>query len=121
MLTHGEPRTAAVSDAVAIEVDVAQYTANEGPCLDAARTSRMVRVDQLGAEERFCSFAPRAQDLGIQTVLSVPATVTGHLIGTVNLYATSAFAPAAETAAAAIATQVTAAVGNRPADQGAEA
>ena len=81
VLTHGEPRTAAVSDAVAIEVDVAQYTANEGPCLDAARTSRVVRVDQLGAEERFCRFGPRAQDLGIQAVLSVPATVAATSSG----------------------------------------
>ena len=115
VLAHGEPRTAAVSDAVAIEVDVAQYTANEGPCLDAARTWRVVRVDLLGDEERFGRFGPRAQQLGIQAVLSVPVTVAADLIGTVNLYATSAFAPTAEAAAAAIATQVTAAVGHQPA------
>ena len=109
-----------VSDAVAIEVDVAQYTVR-GPCLDAARTSRVVRVDQLGDGERFGRFGPRAQQLGIQAVLSVPVTVAAHLIGTVNLYATSAFTPTAEAAATTIATQVTAAVGNRPPAQGAEA
>jgi hypothetical protein len=36
VLAHGPPRTVTVSDAVAIEVDVAQYLLNEGPCLEAA-------------------------------------------------------------------------------------
>ena len=65
VLTHGEPRTAAVSDAVAIEVDVAQYTANEGPCLDAARTSRVVRrrsARRRGALRSFRAPSPTVGD-----------------------------------------------------------
>jgi anti-anti-sigma factor len=121
VVTRGEPRTVAVSDTVAIEVDVAQYTAKEGPCLDAARTSQLVRVDLQGDGARFGRFGPRAQQLGIQAVLSVPVTVAAQLIGTVNLYATSAFAPTTEATATAIATRVTAAVGHQPASPGAEA
>jgi hypothetical protein len=97
---------------VAVQIDVAQYHLNEGPCLEAARTSQTVRVDLRRHDQPFTRFAPRARQGGIQAVLSVPVIIEAHLIGTVNLYSASAFDPTAEAAAATIANQAAAASGN---------
>ena len=108
LLAHAEPRTVAVSNAVAIQIDVAQYNVNEGPCLEAARTSETVRVDLLGPDQPFTRFAPLARRGGIRAVLSVPLITQTHTIGTLNLYFASAFDPTAEAAAATIANQAAA-------------
>lgn len=103
LLAHGQPRTAAVTNEVAVQVDVAQYRVNEGPCLWAARTSQTVRVNLLGDDHRFTRFAPLAHRVGIQAVLSVPVITDAHIAGTLNLYfpSPSAFELPAETVATA--------------------
>lgn len=96
---NGELRTAAVSGSLAIDVDAAQYTVNEGPCLDAARDCERIRVDTLTADERFTHFAPLALEVGIQAVLAIPITVGSGSLGSLNVYSTTAFGASAEEAA----------------------
>ena len=60
LVAQGTSRTAATSSHVAIEVDVAQYVLDEGPCLDAVGLGRRVRVDFLDADEEYEHFAARA-------------------------------------------------------------
>jgi hypothetical protein len=91
LLAHGIPRTAVVSDAVAVEADVAQYTSGEGPCLYAARTIQEVHVERLGDDSRFTHFAHLADHLGIYSALSSPVVVGSNVVGTVNLYSNSRF------------------------------
>ena len=87
LLAHGDAaRTAAVSNALAIEVDVVQYTLDEGPCLQAARISQPVRAD-LGRDDKpFIRFAPLARQRGIHGVLSIPLRDDSRTFGTLNLY-----------------------------------
>lgn len=48
--THsGQPETVACTDERALDVDIDQYRADEGPCLESARTRQVVRVRVEGA------------------------------------------------------------------------
>ena len=84
VVLEGRATTAAISDRVALEVDLMQYRADEGPCLDAL-AGRVVRLDvvESSAYERF---APGALDAGVVDILSIPCVADGRVIGTVNVY-----------------------------------
>ena len=77
--------TVAISEHVALELDIVQYDADEGPCLAALDGDR-IRVDILDADERFQHFALGAADHQVNSVLSVPITHDGDVVGTLNFY-----------------------------------
>jgi GAF domain-containing protein len=114
LVLDGEPITSAVSDRLAVEVDLVQYRTGEGPCLEAMRTTNVIRVDVVERDRRFTRFAPGALDLEINSVLSIPLTMDGRTVGGLNLYSRDADAfdagteaavrPIADFAAEAIAT-----------------
>ena len=65
------------------ELDELQYTTGEGPCLDAARGSLPVVVEDMRGShaQRWPSFAAVAARRGIGAVLCLPVTVAGFPIG----------------------------------------
>jgi GAF domain-containing protein len=83
----GSPTTNAASDAVVERADALQYDLDEGPCLDAMRELRLVRVDDLSREPRWPAWTPRARDLGIAALVSVPLQLRGDLAGALKVYA----------------------------------
>jgi GAF domain-containing protein len=85
MLVEGEPSTVAVTDRVALELDVVQYEAGDGPCV-AALGGEVIRIGFLAADERFPHFAHGAADRRVQSVLSTPAIDHGQVVGSLNLY-----------------------------------
>jgi hypothetical protein len=88
----GEPFTAAMTDRMALEVDLLQYRFQEGPCLDAVvGEGRVVRVD-LVSDPRYERLAPGALDAGIADVLSLPLRLDGDgsVIGSLNTYSRTA-------------------------------
>jgi GAF domain-containing protein len=85
MLIDGKPTTTAVSDHVALELDLVQYEEDEGPCI-AALAGSPIRVGFLQADERFPHFAVGAADQRINSVLSIPIRYEGEVIGTMNIY-----------------------------------
>lgn len=99
--------TAASSDDLAARADEIQYGADEGPCLDALRRSRIVEVTDLREDDRWCRYREHALQLGIASSLSLPVAVDGETVGALNLYATSpaAFTEAARRHAVAFTTQ----------------
>lgn len=112
LLAEGASRTAASSSHIAIEVDVAQYVTFEGPCLDAAATGQRVRVDVLDADERFKHFAVLALEADVQTTFSMPITIRGCPVGSLNLYSTQprAFGDGTSTVAEVLAAQAATAI-----------
>src|SRR3954471_15771425 len=60
LLNDGEPTTVAVTDEHAMEIDKAQYRAEEGPCLHAAATGEMVRITVSELDGRWPAFAAAA-------------------------------------------------------------
>jgi GAF domain-containing protein len=86
LFTKNRVYTDAASDPLVDEVDQAQYEAAEGPCLDASRQARTVRANDLRDEPRWPTFAARAVELGIRSMLSVQLFVEEGGMGALNLY-----------------------------------
>ncbi len=79
-------RTAAFTDRAALEIDEAQYDADDGPCLHASRTKTSVDVQSVADDDRWPAFAASAQERGVLSSLSVPLVVAGEGRGAFNLY-----------------------------------
>jgi GAF domain-containing protein len=71
-------------------VDDDQYAAGDGPCLEAARTGRIVRVGVEQATERWPEFARSARAAGVASYLSAPLHVDKEFAGSLNLYSEQA-------------------------------
>ena len=86
LLVQGEPTTSAVTDRLAVEVDLVQYETGEGPCLAAISDSNVIRMDVMERDARFAHFAPGSLALDINSVLSIPLVVRGGTVGALNIY-----------------------------------
>ena len=106
IVIEGRTTTAAISDRVALEVDLMQYRSDEGPCLDAL-SGRVVRLDVV-EDGTYARFAPGALDAGVADILSIPCLADGRVVATVNIYSRTRHGlAAAEQAAAPIIRVVT--------------
>jgi GAF domain-containing protein len=88
MLVDGEPASVAVTDHVALELDMVQYRNDDGPCI-AALGGEAVRIGFLPRDERFPHFAVGAADRRVLSVLSTPAIDHGEVVGSLNVYSRS--------------------------------
>jgi GAF domain-containing protein len=116
LIIDGQPITGAVSDGLAVEVDLVQYKTGEGPCLAAMRDTNVIRIDVVGRDSRFTRFAPGAIDLEINSVLSIPLSVGDRTVGSLNLYSRgfAAFDAGTEAAVRPMADHAAAAIGTSP-------
>jgi GAF domain-containing protein len=89
LLIDGQPSTVAITDHIALELDLVQYSNNEGPCITALAGST-IRVAFLPEDERFPHFAIGAADQRIASVLSTPIRYDDATIGTLNIYSRKA-------------------------------
>lgn len=80
--------TAVHTDDRTLEVDAHQYANGDGPCLEAARTGTIVRVDVDSADERWPDFARAAKTEGIRSFLAAPLHSHDLHLGSFNLYGT---------------------------------
>jgi GAF domain-containing protein len=77
----------AYSSRVAYESDLAQYAADEGPCLDALRDHRVYMIDDLETETRWPDYRARALELGVRSMLSYRLYAKGRTFGALDFYA----------------------------------
>src|SRR5918993_1204518 len=76
------------TDEVAAAVDVVQHDAGTGPCLDAARSARLLPVDDTRAVPgRWRAFGEVAARVGVLSALAVPLTTHRGTLGALGLYA----------------------------------
>ena len=86
-----QPRTIGLKDSLAHRVDQIQYTAHEGPCLDAAVGDDLVRVDDLAVDQRWPTFSAAVVDrYGIHSMFSVRLQLEPNLRAALNFYARAA-------------------------------
>lgn len=83
------PMSVASSDALAEELDDAQYSAGEGPGLDAIDTRRPVEMPDIDAGERWPIWRARARANGVRKAFAVPLTAVDTTLGALNTYSTS--------------------------------
>jgi GAF domain-containing protein len=116
MLEDGRrPVTAVATDGMAPAVDGAQYDEDMGPCLDAYRQLRPVRVDDVTAvADRWPKFSHVALEEGVLSTYSVPLRAGEEVYGAFNLYARTrqAFSPDDEAATQLFATQAAVVLAN---------
>lgn len=75
----------AASDLVA-QTDELQYSAREGPCVDATTESSTVTSENLAADTRWPRWGPQAAGLGFLSVLSAELSAGGVRMGFLNIY-----------------------------------
>jgi GAF domain-containing protein len=74
-------------------LDRLQQRLGDGPCIDAAQQQEIIRIGDMGHEERWPDFSAEAVNLGVGSMLCVPLWVDEQCLGTLSLYAegTAAF------------------------------
>jgi GAF domain-containing protein len=82
--------TVAWTDGQTLAVDKEQYVRDQGPCLEALTTQRIVRTGIVAAQERWPEFAAAAGEGGVQSFLAAPLILSGEGLGSLNLYSHSA-------------------------------
>jgi GAF domain-containing protein len=88
MAQSGRPTTAVFTDPAAPEIDQGQYESGRGPCLDAWREKRVVRIDDMAdMGDEYPEFAKAAQAHDVQSTLSLPLIAGDKGLGALNLYA----------------------------------
>jgi anti-anti-sigma factor len=93
---RGRLATVAASDQTIIEMDAGQYASGEGPCVDASVEGRWFHAESLDQESRWPDFVPKAQALGINSILSSPLLAHDVPVGALNIYSRTAAAFARE-------------------------
>ncbi len=80
--------TFAASSPLSRRLDALQFTAGEGPCLDAIATGRPVLVPDLDdpAEQRWPGFTGAVLDAGIRAVFALPVALSSQMVGALDLY-----------------------------------
>lgn len=89
---RGRLATVAASDHTIIEMDAGQYDTGEGPCVDASVEGRWFHAESLDNETRWPDFVPKAQALGINSILSSPLLAHDVPVGALNIYSRTAAA-----------------------------
>lgn len=91
VLEHGVTLTLVATSEVVASMDAMQYL-DGGPCVDAAQLGETVDVAAIDAldEHRWQLFARASAAQGVASSLSLPIQEDGRVVGSVNLYASSA-------------------------------
>jgi len=87
---HDRLATVAASDETVLAMDADQYATGQGPCVDASTLGRRFHTDSLNDETRWPAFAPKAQALGINAIVSSPLVVRDQPVGALNIYSRTA-------------------------------
>jgi GAF domain-containing protein len=80
------PETVASADSRARAVDEGQYRDGRGPCLEAARSGRPVRVDDVADAEPDLTWPSIARAANITATLSMPLITSTNIDAALNLY-----------------------------------
>jgi transcriptional regulator with GAF, ATPase, and Fis domain len=84
---YGRVQTGVYTDEVSPEIDASQYESGRGPCLDAWRDRRIVRIDDMVAAKRdYPEFADAALGHDVMSTISFPMLAGAAAIGALNLY-----------------------------------
>lgn len=85
----GRPVVVASSDDLAEQLDQAQYSAGEGPGLDAMAAGESVEVQNLASGSQWPQWRARGSALGVRKSLSMPLVAGDTTLGVLNTYSTS--------------------------------
>ena len=79
--------TAAYDGQMAMDADELECQRGYGPCVDAGRAGQMMRIDDMGTEERWPDYAQEVAAHGVGSSLSMPLPFQAGHDGGLNTYA----------------------------------
>lgn len=82
----GEARSVAATAALIVELDAAQLSLAQGPCLEAAVSGAMIRCTDMRDEHRWPAFAAVAAAAGVRGTLSYQLIPHHNQVGALNLF-----------------------------------
>jgi GAF domain-containing protein len=86
-MVDGRRRTSSGStNSRVAEADALQYQLDEGPCLTAATTRQLVRIDDLSTDARWPRWAAAALPLGLHATMSAPMVAGDVSLGAIKVY-----------------------------------
>lgn len=91
-LRSGRQLTVASSDEQARKLDEVQYDYDEGPCLEALRTGRIVMVDDVTSDTRWPAYLRAIEHLGVHSALALPLALDADAHAALNIYGEQAHA-----------------------------
>jgi GAF domain-containing protein len=114
IVERGRPTSVGSTSDTAVIIDRAQYDADDGPCLAAAREERVIGIDDITEERHWIAFRDAAVAQGVLASLSVPMFLGGETKGGLNVYGAKrgAFSDDDERTATAFAAQASVVVAN---------
>ena len=80
------PVTIGSSSALALDVDLLQYSIGVGPCLHALQFGEGMYVPDLARDYRWKDYGPRAAALGAACCVSAPVFVAGDPVAVIKVY-----------------------------------
>ena len=90
LVEGGRARSVAFTGALAVQLDERQYETGFGPCMDAAQSGQVVRVEHSGADDvAYPGYSQVARRAGVRSTLSIGLAVPDRVLGALNLYDTS--------------------------------
>jgi GAF domain-containing protein len=69
------------------QADALQYELGEGPCLTAAASRHLVRVDDVASDPRWPRWSAAAMELGLRSAMSAPMVAGQVSLGALKVYA----------------------------------
>jgi hypothetical protein len=85
---HAGIRTLAATDDLVNKLDATQYELQEGPCYEAATQTAVVMTTDVGRDDRWPRFGPRAASLGIAAHVAHRILNTSDVRAALNMYST---------------------------------
>ncbi|NYI68716.1 GAF and ANTAR domain-containing protein [Spelaeicoccus albus] len=87
VLNRKKSGSRAASGELPSQIDAVQNELNEGPCLRAVYDHPIVRVSDMRSETRWPTFARRAYELGVGSMIAFQLWVEDENLGALNLFA----------------------------------
>lgn len=87
LVRDGGPRTAAATSERALQIDEWEYEHLLGPCIDALRDGQEHYVATPADTETYGGFGAVISQVGIASVLGIPLSAGGEVVGALNVYA----------------------------------
>jgi GAF domain-containing protein len=70
-------------------LDTVQQALGDGPCIAASRDQDVVRIDDMGTDDRWPRFAEEAISVGVHAMLCLPLFLDDQRLGSLSLYSST--------------------------------
>jgi GAF domain-containing protein len=93
LIEGGRPRSVAFTGDLAAVLDERQYEDGFGPCVDAARTGRMITIEDTADCAAYPEFAAQSRRKGVNHTLSLSIPTHQRITAGLNIYGTGPAGP----------------------------